>query len=392
MAHHLSSSPTGAQAAVKRAYLDHAAGSPLCPEAREAMLPWLDAGNPSALYEEGRRARQAIDEAREVLAGALGCGFGEVAFTSGGTEAMNWAVLGAAQAAPADRRTVLMSAIEHHCALNTREALERLGFAVHLLPVDSQGRLELASLDSYARVPVAALVVMHANNEVGSFQPVAEVRAWVERAGCRWVCDAVQSFLWDWGGVDALGADLVAVSAHKVRGPKGVGALYVKAGSKPVPLLVGGGQERELRAGTENVAGIVGFAAAVRAFSRELEQRRRAARDAFAETLVSAGAQVTAPAAERLSGHLHLRLPGVKAEAALMALDRHGVSAGSGAACSSGSLEPSHVLLAMGWTPAEAKEGLRFTFGPDLDPAEAQAAAELVVQVLSALVQAPQVP
>lgn len=361
---------------MRRIYLDHAATTPLHTSARGAMLPWLDCGNPSSLHEEGRRARQAIDQAREVLSARLGCLFAEVLFTSSGTEAANLAIIGSALANQDPvRKRILFSASEHHCVLHTQPILEKLGYRVEILPVDNVARVQLGG-DSWEDVLLVS--VMHANNELGTWQPVREVAEKSKSNGVLFHCDAVQTFGWyDWK-VSDVDADLVTMSAHKLQGPKGVGAIYIRAGVKPQPISVGGGQEREVRAGTENVAAMVGFAAALNATTPSDTLAKRKARDAFLAGLPPSGWQLTAPLDQVLDGHAHVRFEGASAESMLILLDRMGVSASSGAACSSGSLEPSHVLLACGYSEAIAKEGLRFTFGPSSTLEDAQEAAQRV--------------
>lgn len=353
------------------------------------MAPWLDAGNPSSLHAEGRKAREAVDMAREALSFRLGCSFGEVIFTSSGTEAANLAILGTALAnLEGARKRILYSATEHHCVLHTQPILEKLGYQVELVPVDRIARIDLEALGKLMGDDVLLLSAMHANNEVGTWQPVREVADLAHRFGVLFHCDAVQTFGWyDWKVAD-LGADFVSVSAHKLNGPKGAGALYTRAGVKPQPLMVGGGQEREVRAGTENVAGIIGFGAASRG-SLGVEGKREA-RNAFLASLAKTDFDwnLTAPVEDVLDGHAHLRISGVTAETMLILLDRMRVSASSGAACSSGSLEASHVLLACGYGEHEAKEGLRFTFGPLNTVEEAERAAAIVseaaVQIINA--------
>lgn len=375
---------------MRRIYLDHAATTPLCPEAWAAMVPWLEEefGNPSSLHQEGRRARQAIDEAREHVSARLGCLFAEVVFTSSGTEAMNLALIGFALAnRGGDRQRILMSAGEHHAALHAAPFLRSIGFVIEFVPMSRSGRLALDRLESSLDDDVLLLSLMHANNELGTIQPVEEAAALCRPRGIAFLCDAVQTFCraetpWT---VDSLGADLVAISAHKVNGPKGVGALYVGAGTKLQPLSLGGGQERELRAGTENVAGIAGFGAAVR---RPLLASAERSRDEFLRSLEEAGVDFlrsVPPEVPCLSGHAHLRMPGITAESMLIRLDRMGVAASSGAACSSGSLEPSHVLLAAGYSESEAKEGLRFTMGSDTVEDDAREAAFRVAEAARAI-------
>lgn len=356
-----------------RIYLDHAATTPLAPEVREAMLPWLDAGNASSLHAEGRRAKDAIDAARETLSATLGCEFGEVVFTSGGTEAANFAIVGSAMANRDPRRNrILIGAAEHHCVLHTRPLLERIGYRVETIPVDRYARIDLNALPALLGDDVLLVSAMHANNELGTINSVSAIAPLVRNAGALFHVDAVQTFLTLPWKVGDLGADLISISAHKVNGPKGTGALYVKAGVKPAPLAVGGGQEREMRAGTENVAGIAGFGAAVRLPRGDASS----VRDRFEAEIADLGVFTVPAGLPRLPGHSHLRIPNVRAETLLILLDRMGVAASSGAACSSGAVEPSHVLLAAGFSPEEAKEGLRFSFGSRTSLAEVLEAAE----------------
>jgi cysteine desulfurase len=368
----------------ERIYLDHAATTPLAPEVREAMLPWLGAvGNPSSLHAEGRRQKAAIDAAREAVSEALGALFAEVVFTSSGTEAANAALVGAALAGdPGRRPRILLGAAEHHCVLHTAPVVERLGYRVETVAVDRHAQLDLEDLERRLGDDVLLVASLHANNEFGTLNDARRTADLAHRYRALYLCDAVQTFrapgqAWS---VDDLGADLLTVSAHKIYGPKGVGALYVRAGTKVKGLLLGGGQERELRAGTENVAGIVGFGEAARRPPAD-PAPIAAARDRFLARLEPHGFRRTVPPdVETLPGHAHGRFPGLSAETLLIVLDRLGVAASSGAACSSGSIEPSHVLLAAGYDEEEAKEGLRFTFGQDASLELAEEAADRVVQ------------
>ena len=360
---------------MERIYLDNAATTPLHPKVAEAMLPWLrdGYGNPSSLHAEGRRAKDAIDAAREILSAQLGCLFAEVLFTGSGTEAANLALVGAALSnTDPTRKRILVSAVEHHCVLHCQTILERLGYSFEQIPVDRYGRAKPIAFEN----DVLLVSVMHANNELGTINLVREIAAAAHRAGALFHTDAVQTFLsLDWQVAD-LDADIVTMSAHKVGGPKGVGAIYTRAGVILKPLIAGGGQEREVRGGTENVAGIAGFAAAVANYKQD---DRTAIRDAFAQRLVEAGFALSVPNdVPTLSTHCHGRFPGIDAETMLIRLDRMGVSASSGAACSSGSIEPSHVLLACGYSLTEAKEGLRFTLGTTPDTLVLEAAERIV--------------
>lgn len=348
------------------------------------MAQWLDAGNASSLYEEGRRAKDAIDGARETLSRAIGCEFGEVLFTGSGTEAANLALIGTALAHEGMRRRILVSAAEHHCVLHTAPILRRLGYSFELVPVDRFGRVTPGVLAERMADDVLLVSIMHANNELGTVNGVPSLASVAHEDGALMHTDAVQTFLTLPTEADALEVDLLSVAGHKVNGPKGVGALCVRGGTQVKPLAVGGGQEREMRAGTENVAAIVGFAAAVEEHFEGVDDHRAAAREAFVDELPPYERTVAA-GVETLPGHLHLRFPGISAETLLILLDRAGVAASSGAACSSGSLEPSHVLLACGYTAEESKEGVRFTFGKGTTVEEAREAGRRVATVVGRL-------
>lgn len=332
------------------------------------MLPWLEhGGNPSSLHTEGRRARAAIDEAREKVAQRMGCDFAEVVFTSGGTEACNLAVIGHALANESTRFRILISAAEHACVWAAAPIVRRLGYLVEPVPVDALARPLLTNLDQ----DVLLVVAMVANNELGTISPVGKIAAATQEVGAAYFCDAVQA-------PGAIDADLVAIAGHKMGGPRGVGALVVRAGTKVSPFVAGGAQERERRGGTEDVAAIVGLGVACVLDPID----PRPARDAFLDALAPHAVE-SAPRSETLPSHAHVRFPGVEAETLLLALDRAGVAASAGAACASGSLEPSHVLLACGWPLNEAKEGVRFTFGWTNTVAEAEEAARRVLAIVT---------
>ena len=332
--------------------LDHAATTPLRPEAREAMLPWLQhGGNPSSLHAEGRRARAALDLARERVARRMGCEFAEVVFTSGGTEACNLALVGRALANEDPRRDrVLISAAEHACVWGAAPLLRRLGYRVEPIPVDRCARPLLEGVDN----DVLLVAAMAANNELGTITDVPAIAALCREAGATLFCDAVQM-------PGATDADLVAIAAHKMGGPRGAGALVVRAGTRIKPFVAGGAQERERRGGTEDTVALVGLGAACAIPAPDL----RPVRDVFASRISDLGARIVFTTHPPPTTHsiLHLRFPGLDAETLLLALDRAGISASAGAACASGAQEPSHVLLACGWTAQEAKEAVRFSFG-----------------------------
>lgn len=352
------------------AYFDHAATTPLRGEARDAMEPWLGDrfGNPSGAHSVARAARGALDEARDVIAAVLGTAPGDVVFTAGGTEAANLAVLGRAHAAPG---AVVVSAIEHHAVLNAALAAERYGLGeARVVPVGKDGLVDLEALARALDKSVSLVSVQLVNNEVGTLQPLAAVARLVRRRapGAVVHTDAVQAVPWyDIADLGA-GADMVSISAHKFGGPQGTGALAFRRKISLEPLIFGGPQERERRAGTHNVAGVVGMAAALRATVEEMEvvaRRVKALRDTLCAGLLGAipGAHETAPGQEKAPGYCHLVIEGIESEALLMVLDGFGVAASAGSACASGAMEPSHVLTAMGYSEREAMGALRLTLG-----------------------------
>jgi cysteine desulfurase len=352
----------------ERAYLDHAATTPMRPEALEAMLPYLDGrfGNPSGSHAESRRARLALDDAREQVADLLGADLGEVVFTSGGTEADNLAIFGAWSPG-----TLVCSAIEHHAVLDTCRALAKdTGAELREVAPDKQGVIDLDQLAGACGPEVRLVSVMAVNNEIGTVQPLDQVAEIVRRVSPDAVLhsDAVQAVAWLDVATTCTAVDLFAVSAHKFGGPKGVGALVVRHGVELRPLLHGGGQERERRSGTPNVAGAVAMAAALAATvfgQARLVEVTRVRRDRLGDGLKAAipGTTETGERSERVAGHLHLRFTGVESEALVVLLDEEGVAVSAGAACSSGAVEHSHVLAAMGLDAAESGSGIRFSLG-----------------------------
>ncbi len=377
---------------MRTVYLDHSATTPTDPTVREAMA-WAMAecwGNPSSLHLFGRRARDLLDEARVTIADALGCLDAEVFFTSSGTESDNWAILGAARVAPPHRRHIVTTAIEHHAVLFACRRLQEEGWEVTYLPVDSHGMVDPDDLRRALRDDTWLVSVMHANNEVGTIQPIAEIAHICRERGVWLHCDAVQTFGLLDVKVDELGVDMLSVSAHKVYGPQGVGALYLRGGVKIAPLLVGGAQERELRAGTENVAGIWGFAKAVelcRTRYADASQRIASLRDHLRQRLHNLLPDI------RFNGHperchpgiLSVTFPGISAESLLIALDRRGVAASAGAACSAGSVEPSHVLLALGMSEQEAMSTIRLSLGRGNTVEEIDYAVQVIAEEVTRL-------
>ena len=359
-------------------YMDHAATTPVRPEVMEAMLPYFTErfGNASSLYTLAQESRKALDEARETVARVLGSRPSEVVFTSGGSESDNAAIKGAVHALARTGNHVITTAIEHHAVLHTCAFLEDSGFDVTYLPVDDDGLVDVERLADAVTDKTVLVSVMLANNEIGSIQPIAEmarrVKAMAREQGRTIVfhTDAVQAAGFLDLNVNALGVDMLSLSAHKFHGPKGVGVLYVRRGTPFSPQQLGGAQERQRRAGTENMPGIVGAAVALALADREKDETS-AHCIALRDRLI-AGVLERIPGV-RLNGHRSLRLPnnvnftfqGVEGEPVLLGLDFAGVAASSGSACSSGSLEPSHVLLALG-LPADLAHGsLRLTLGRD---------------------------
>ncbi|CAN5731202.1 cysteine desulfurase NifS [soil metagenome] len=349
-------------------YLDHAATTPMRREVHEAMLPFFEErfGNPSSLHRWGREARVALEEARARLAKVLGASASEILFTRGGTEADNLAVAGRARALPG--APIVCSAIEHQAVLATARALEKTGTALHLLPVDEHGVVRQEALDALLEQRPAVVSVMWANNEMGAVQPIDVLAERCREASASFHTDAVQALGKLRVRVDEVPIDLLSVSGHKLGGPKGVGALFVRRGTALEPLLYGGGQERKLRPGTEDVAGAVGLmvAAELAVQERESEMRRLGAlRDRLEASLRDRVPDlvVNAAGAPRLPTISNVSVPGADSEALLLTLDLEGIAASSGSACASGAVEPSHVLSAMGVPPEVAGPSVRFSLG-----------------------------
>ena len=353
-------------------YLDNAATTKTAPEVLEAMLPYFTEhyGNPSAMYSPGTAGKKAVNGARRTIAAAIGARQEEIYFTSGGSEADNWAVKAAAESRSAKGRHIITTKIEHHAVLHTCQSLEKRGFEVTYLDVDEEGMVRLQDLRDAVRPDTILITIMAANNEIGTIEPIAEIGELARERGILFHTDAVQVFGQLPVNVEELKVDLLSASAHKLNGPKGVGMLYVRTGVKLPPFIHGGAQERGMRAGTENVPGIVGFGAAVERALRimkEKEARERELRDYLIGRI-----ETEIPYC-RLNGHREKRLPGnvnvsflfVEGESLLIMLDLKGICASSGSACTSGSLDPSHVLLAIGLKHEEAHGSIRFTLSEE---------------------------
>ena len=381
-----------------RSYLDHAATTPLRPEALEAMLPYLtvDFANPSGAHAESRRSRVALDDARDRIAELLGTGPGEVVLTSGGTESDDLAIQGGWDALSSELHgpgTVVCSAMEHHAVLEACRALAaRTGADLRLVPSDPDGRVDLDALARACDSSVRLVSVMTVNNELGTVQPLEAVAEVVRRLAPTALLhtDAIQAVPWlDVASVTAP-ADLVSVSAHKFGGPKGCGALVLRHGARVRPRISGGGQERGRRSGTPNVAGAVATAAALTATvaGRDDDVARVASlRDRLSCGLTSKMAGITESGrdADRVAGILHLRIDGIESEALVVLLDEAGIAASAGAACSSGAVEPSHVLTSMGLDAATASSGVRFSLGVTTTDQDVDHALERVPHVVERL-------
>jgi cysteine desulfurase len=370
-------------------YLDRAATTPVRREVLEAMWPYLTSvfGNPSSVHEVGAEASDALRSAVAAIAAALDARPGEIVLTSGGTEGDNTAVKGIALGDPRGRHVVTIGT-EHEAVLASCDYLERLhGFEVTIAPVDAFGVLSPEALAGVLRPDTTLVTVAHANNEIGTVQDIPALAAVAHAVGARFHTDAVQSAPWLPVGLGVLGVDAVSVSGHKLGAPKGTGALAVRAGTPVEPLVHGGGQQRGLRSGTEDVAGAVGLATALTLAARERDEHAAsatAARDVLVDGVLAAvpGALLTGSRTARLPGHASFCLPGVSGESVLLELERRGIVSSSGSACAAGSTEPSHVLRAIGVPDELAGSAIRMTFDGSLDAGAASRVAEAVVEAV----------
>ena len=376
---------------VNRVYLDHNATTPVHPAVVDAMARVLkeDFGNPSSVHHFGQRAKAAVDQARSAVAALIGADPGEVVFTSGGTESDNFAIRGVAEALdPARRGHLIATAIEHEAVLNTLKALARRGWSTALLPIGTSGIASPDALRDVLRDDTAIVSVMHANNEIGTVQPIAEMARVAHERGALFHTDAVQTAGKIRLNVKALDLDLVSISAHKFYGPKGVGALWLRRGLRLLPILTGGKHERNRRAGTENVAGIVGMGVAASMALAKIDdeaQRMSALRDRLEEGVLRAvpGTAVNGARSPRVPNTTNISFDRIEAESLLIALDLEGVAVSTGSACSSGTLEPSHVLKAMGFPAHRTQNSIRFSLGA----ANTEAEIDRVVAILPGIVE-----
>ena len=377
--------------AVQRIYLDHNATTPLLPAALDRMVVVLreEFGNPSSVHHFGQQAKAAIDEARTDVADLIRAEPSEVLFTSGGTEADNIAIRGAAEALETTgKRHLIATAIEHEAVLNTLKALAKRGWRTTLLPVDRSGIVSPEAVRDALTGDTALVSVMHANNEIGTIQPIAELARIVHQGGALFHTDAVQSAGKIPVSVKGLGVDMLSMSAHKFYGPKGVGALWIRRGLRVLPLMTGGRQERSRRAGTENVAGIVGMGVAARAAASKMAeegQRLAALRDRLEGGVLRAvsGTAVNGSTEARVPNTTNISFDRIEAESLLIALDLEGIAVSTGSACSSGTLEPSHVLKAMGFNAHRTQNSIRFSLGA----ANTEAEIDHVIGVLPGVVE-----
>jgi len=355
---------------MKHIYMDYAATTPMLPEVAEAMQPYFSRkyGNPSSIHSMGQEARDAVEHARSQVAALIACRPENVVFTGGGTESDNHAIKGVCLAGRGKRNHIITTAIEHHAVLNTCNYMKELGFDVTVAPVDRYGMVDPDDIKKAITAKTLLVSVMHANNEVGAIQPIEEIGGITRRAGVYFHVDAVQTAGHLPIDVDRMGIDLLSASAHKLYGPKGVGMLFVRAGTRIVPLLHGGEQENERRAGTENVAGIAGFGKAAEIARAEMgkeSDRLLECRDRLIDTVMGrvADAYLNGHRTSRLPNNTNFSFDFIEGEAILMYLDAEGICASTGSACSSTSSEPSHVLLALGIPVERARGSVRFTLG-----------------------------
>ncbi len=362
---------------MNKIYLDHAATTPIKKEVVDAMLPYLteNFGNPSSVYQIAQVNKQAVDEAREKIANAIGAKAQEIFFTSGGTEADNWAIKGIAEARRSKGNHIITSKIEHHAVLHTCEYLEKNGYEVTYLDVDEYGSIKIEDLKNAIKDTTILITIMYANNEIGTIMPIKEIGEVAKANNIPFHTDAVQAIGQIKIDVNEENIDLLSMTAHKFNGPKGVGVLYIRRGVKVAQFIHGGAQERGRRGGTENVAGIVGMGVAIELAYREFDNKISQylqLRDMLIDGILEAIPY------SRLNGHPTKRLPNnvnisfefVEGESLLLLLDMQGICASSGSACTSGSLDPSHVLLSIGLPHEKAHGSVRFTLGAGISDAD----------------------
>jgi cysteine desulfurase len=376
-------------------YLDHAATSPVAPEVIDVFAQAMAevSGNASSIHTEGRLARKALDAARTTLANKIHAKTTEIIFTSGGTEADNTAIFGTAYARQHEGKHIITSQIEHHAVLHACEKLEREGFEVTYLPVDKQGRVSVDDVQNALRDDTILVTIMYGNNEVGTIQPISKIGALLQNHQATFHTDAVQAFGLETIDVESMHIDLLSVSSHKINGPKGIGFLYVKQGVKIANFMFGGSQEKKRRAGTENVPAAVAFAKAAEIATQHAEARiekynayKAILIDEFEKAQISF--QINGHPTESLAHVLNVTFPGTNVESFLINLDMAGVLVSSGSACTAGSIDPSHVLVAMfGSDAPELRSSIRFSFGVGLSDEQVREAGKRTAQIVKRLVQ-----
>ncbi|KGR87648.1 MULTISPECIES: cysteine desulfurase family protein [Lysinibacillus] len=374
-------------------YLDHAATSPMNGQVIEAMTTAMQEvfGNASSIHKAGREARKYLDDARELLAKSIGAQAGEIIFTSGGTEADNMAILGTVYARAKEGKHIITTQVEHHAVLHTCEKLERDGFEVTYLPVDQRGRVAVEDVQKALREDTILVTIMYGNNEVGTIQPIAEIGELLREHPATFHTDAVQAYGLERIDVNELQVDLLSVSAHKINGPKGVGFLYQKSGTPLASYALGGAQEKKRRAGTENIPAIIAFATAVQV-ANELREEKRSLYNHFKQIMLAVFSQqklafhVNGDEVHSLPHVLNISFAGMEVESFLVNLDMAGIYVSSGSACTAGSIDPSHVLVAMfGQSAEELRNSIRFSFGQGLTEKDIRDAAEKTAQIVKKL-------
>lgn len=376
----------------KRIYADNAATTKVAPEVVEAMLPYFTEtyGNPSSIYNEGRTARVAVEKAREQVANAIGASPKEIYFTGSGSEADNWALRSTARALSKKGNHIITSAVEHHAVLHTCQDLEKQGFEVTYLPVDKYGMVSPDDVKAAIKDTTIMISIMFANNEIGTIMPIAEIGKIAKEAGVVFHTDAVQAV----GNVEidvkAMNIDMLSLTAHKFHGPKGCGALYVRQGVKLMSFITGGAQERLRRAGTENVPGIVGLGKAIELATANIKEKQEkliALRDRYIKKVLETVpySRLNGHPTERLAGNANISFEYIEGEGLLLSLDMKGIAASSGSACTSGSLDPSHVLLAIGLKHEQAHGSLRTSFGEDTTVEDIDYMVDAIAEIVARL-------
>ncbi len=377
---------------IKRIYVDNAATTKVAPEVLEEMLPYFGGGfgNPSSIYQEGRIAKAAIETARERVAKAIGADAKEIYFTGSGSEADNWAIRSAAKTLKDKGNHIITTAVEHHAVLHTCQELEKQGYEVTYLPVDEYGMVSLDDVKSAIKETTILITIMFANNEIGTIMPISKIGELACEKGILFHTDAVQAVGNIPIDVKKMNIDMLSLTGHKFHGPKGAGALYVKKGVKLSSFITGGAQERMKRAGTENVAGIVGLGKAIEMATANIEEKKEkitALRDYYIEKVLSRVpySRLNGHKTKRLSGNANISFEFSEGEGLLLSLDMKGISASSGSACTSGSLDPSHVLLAIGLKHEQAHGSLRVSFSEENTYEEADYIVDSVVEIVERL-------